>query len=93
LTLIVVPVLYRYEARAHDRREDRRQASLATRRAERLRIREAQVLESRQPGPADQPTLRADKPVAPVDKPTPPTTPPSAPQLPAGWEAWLNKAD
>ncbi|MDR3107681.1 MAG: efflux RND transporter permease subunit [Bifidobacteriaceae bacterium] len=34
LTLIVVPVLYRYEARAHDRREAKREARMAARRAE-----------------------------------------------------------
>ncbi|MDR0594097.1 MAG: efflux RND transporter permease subunit [Bifidobacteriaceae bacterium] len=34
LTLVVVPVLYRFEARAHDRREARRDARMAARRAE-----------------------------------------------------------
>jgi HAE1 family hydrophobic/amphiphilic exporter-1 len=34
LTLIVVPVLYRFEARAHDRREARRETQMAARRAE-----------------------------------------------------------
>jgi HAE1 family hydrophobic/amphiphilic exporter-1 len=34
LTLIVVPVLYRFEARAHDRREAKRDARMAARRAE-----------------------------------------------------------
>jgi HAE1 family hydrophobic/amphiphilic exporter-1 len=39
LTLIVVPVLYRFEARAHDRREARREARLDARRAERMAAR------------------------------------------------------
>ncbi|MDR2564635.1 MAG: efflux RND transporter permease subunit [Bifidobacteriaceae bacterium] len=34
LTLIVVPVLYRFEARAHDRREAKRESRMAARRAE-----------------------------------------------------------
>jgi HAE1 family hydrophobic/amphiphilic exporter-1 len=41
LTLVVVPVLYRFEARAHDRREARREAKLAARREDRLAARRA----------------------------------------------------
>ncbi|MDR0416558.1 MAG: efflux RND transporter permease subunit, partial [Propionibacteriaceae bacterium] len=43
LTLIVVPVLYRFEARAHDRRTARHEAALARRREERTRQREARL--------------------------------------------------
>jgi len=43
LTLVVVPVLYRYEARAHDRREARREERLEARRAERTRQRELRL--------------------------------------------------
>ncbi|MCL2422654.1 MAG: efflux RND transporter permease subunit [Micrococcales bacterium] len=39
LTLVVVPVLYRYEARWHDKREARREERLAVRRAERAQAR------------------------------------------------------
>jgi HAE1 family hydrophobic/amphiphilic exporter-1 len=43
LTLIVVPVLYRFEAVAHDRREERREARLEARRVARLEAREARI--------------------------------------------------
>ncbi|MCL2467769.1 MAG: efflux RND transporter permease subunit [Micrococcales bacterium] len=46
LTLVVVPVLYRYEARWHDRREARREERLATRRAEREKARAARLAEA-----------------------------------------------
>jgi HAE1 family hydrophobic/amphiphilic exporter-1 len=51
LTLLVVPVLYRFEARAHDRREARRAARLEARRQDRLRAREA-ALAHQAPPPA-----------------------------------------
>jgi HAE1 family hydrophobic/amphiphilic exporter-1 len=43
LTLIVVPVLYGFEARAHDRREAKREARLEQRRAERARQRQERL--------------------------------------------------
>jgi HAE1 family hydrophobic/amphiphilic exporter-1 len=43
LTLVVVPVLYRFEALAHDRREVRRETRLEERRAARREQREMQV--------------------------------------------------
>ena len=46
LTLVVVPVLYRYEARWHDRREEKREARLAARRAERERARAERLAEA-----------------------------------------------
>ena len=46
LTLIVVPVLYRYEARWHDKREARREARLTERRAERERARKERLAEA-----------------------------------------------
>jgi len=46
LTLVVVPVLYRYEARWHDAREARREARLAERRAEREKARAALLAEA-----------------------------------------------
>ncbi|MDR2453565.1 MAG: efflux RND transporter permease subunit, partial [Bifidobacteriaceae bacterium] len=52
LTLIVVPVLYRFEARAHDRREARREARLDRRRAARAAARRARLAaEGRGAGP------------------------------------------
>jgi HAE1 family hydrophobic/amphiphilic exporter-1 len=50
LTLIVVPVLYRFEARAHDARLARREARLEARRAERATARE--MLETARSGAA-----------------------------------------
>ncbi|MDR0626547.1 MAG: efflux RND transporter permease subunit [Bifidobacteriaceae bacterium] len=43
LTLVVVPVLYRFEALAHDKREARREARLERRRRQRLAEREARL--------------------------------------------------
>jgi HAE1 family hydrophobic/amphiphilic exporter-1 len=43
MTLIVVPVLYRFEARAHDQRAARREVRLAERRAQRVKDREARL--------------------------------------------------
>ncbi len=46
LTLVVVPVLYRYEARWHDKREAKREARLAARRAERQQARAEKLAEA-----------------------------------------------
>ncbi|MDR1387416.1 MAG: efflux RND transporter permease subunit, partial [Propionibacteriaceae bacterium] len=53
LTLIVVPVLYGFEARAHDRREAKREARLERRRAERAQRRQERLAAEAQPHPAD----------------------------------------
>jgi HAE1 family hydrophobic/amphiphilic exporter-1 len=50
LTLLVVPVLYRFEAMAHDKREERREARLERRRQARIASREALVQASRADG-------------------------------------------
>jgi HAE1 family hydrophobic/amphiphilic exporter-1 len=44
LTLLVVPVLYQFEAKAHDRREARRSRRLELRRQARIAAREAFLL-------------------------------------------------
>jgi len=46
LTLVVVPVLYRYEARWHDKREAKREARLTARRAERAQARAERLAEA-----------------------------------------------
>jgi HAE1 family hydrophobic/amphiphilic exporter-1 len=52
LTLIVVPVLYKFEASAHDKREARRTRRLEARRAERVAAREARLAAASDAGPA-----------------------------------------
>jgi HAE1 family hydrophobic/amphiphilic exporter-1 len=56
LTLIVVPVLYRFEARAHDKREARRQARLEARRQERIKARASALgVSAAEPPPVHRP--------------------------------------